>query len=153
MAKSKETFNKKEKEKKRMKQRQEKKDKMEERKANAGKGKPLESMMAYIDENGNLSDTPPDPSKKLEFKAEDMQIGVPKYEHEEAEDGGVLKGKVSFFNQSKGFGFITVASSGERVFVHASQLLEPVAEEDQVTFEVEQGPRGLTAVNVQRVRS
>ena len=52
MAKSKETFNKKEKEKKRLKQKQEKMEKMQERKANATKGKSLEDMMAYIDENG-----------------------------------------------------------------------------------------------------
>ena len=61
MAKSKETFNKKEKEKKRLKKKQEKMEKMQERKANAEKGKSLDEMMAYIDENGNLSSTPPDP--------------------------------------------------------------------------------------------
>jgi hypothetical protein len=66
MAKSKETFNKKEKEKKRLKQRQEKREKKEERKANAKKGKSLEEMMAYIDEDGNISDTPPDPRQKRE---------------------------------------------------------------------------------------
>ena len=59
MAKSKETFNKKEKEKKRLKQRQEKKEKMEERKASGSKSKSLDDMMAYIDENGNLTSTPP----------------------------------------------------------------------------------------------
>ena len=64
MAKSKETFNKKEKEKKRLKERQEKKERMEYRKANATKGKSLDDMMAYIDENGNISSTPPDPKKK-----------------------------------------------------------------------------------------
>lgn len=65
MAKSKETFNKREKEKKRLKQRQEKREKQEERKANAAKGKPLEAMLAYIDENGNLSSVPPDSSRTL----------------------------------------------------------------------------------------
>ena len=64
MARSKETFNKREKEKKRLKQQQEKREKMEERKANAKKGKSLDEMLAYIDENGNLSSTPPDPKKK-----------------------------------------------------------------------------------------
>ncbi len=150
MAKSKASFGKKEKEAKRLKQRQEKKEKMEDRKANAGRGKPLEDMMAYIDENGNLSDTPPDPKKMKVFNVEEVQIGVPRYEGSDEPDAP-LNGKVSFFNHAKGFGFITIAPSGERVFVHATQLDEPVDENDLVTFEVENGPRGLTAVNVKKL--
>src|SRR5438132_14015875 len=98
MAKSQETFAKKEKEKKRIKQRQDKQEKMEERKANAKKGKTLDEMMAYIDENGNLSATPPDPRKKVVFKQEDMNTGVPIHEKEEIERQGI----VSFFNEAKG---------------------------------------------------
>jgi hypothetical protein len=60
MAKSKETYLKKEKEKKRLKDKQDKAAKKEERKANAKKGKSLEEMLAYIDDNGNLVSTPPD---------------------------------------------------------------------------------------------
>lgn len=149
MAKSKASFSKKEKEAKRNKQRQEKREKMEERKANAGKGKSLESMMAYIDENGNLSDTPPDPSRMKVFNAEDIQIGVPQQTDEE--DDGPLTGTIAFFNHDKGFGFINYGNRGERVFVHVSQLQGPVNENDAVTFEVENGPRGLTAVNVSKV--
>ena len=78
MAKSKITFNKKEKEKQRQKNKQEKKEKMDERRANQVKGKSLEQMMAYIDENGNISATPPDPRKKITIQAEDIPIGVPK---------------------------------------------------------------------------
>jgi hypothetical protein len=59
MAKSKETFGKKQKEKQRLKKRQDKQQKMEERKANSKKGKSLNEMLAYVDENGNLSSTPP----------------------------------------------------------------------------------------------
>lgn len=59
MAKSKETFEKRAKEKKRQKQREDKREKMEQRKANASKGKSLTEMLAYVDENGNISDTPP----------------------------------------------------------------------------------------------
>ena len=149
MAKSKASFSKKEKEAKRLKQRQEKREKMEDRKANGGKGKSLDSMMAYIDENGNLSDTPPDPSKMKVFNAEDIQIGVPQHD-DDADEETELTGKVSFFNHDKGFGFITINPSGERVFVHVSQLEGPVAENDTVLFEVENGPRGLTAVNVRK---
>src|SRR5438034_9928404 len=78
MAKSKATFAKKEKEKQRQKQKQEKREKMEERKANQVKGKSLDDMMAYVDENGNITSTPPDPRKKRIFSAEEIEIGVPK---------------------------------------------------------------------------
>lgn len=147
MAKSKETFGKKEKEKKRLKQRQEKREKMEERKANSGK-KSLDDMMAYIDEDGNITSTPPDPKKKKVFNVEDMQIGVPKYQAEEEDP--IHTGVVTFFNESKGFGFINDAKTGERVFVHVNQLTEAIYEQDKVSFEVENGPKGLNAVNVKK---
>ena len=82
MAKSQQTFNKKEKEKKRLKKRQDKAEKMAERKANA-KSSDLEDMMAYVDEFGNITETPPDPLKKKKFKAENIEIGVPKRIEEE----------------------------------------------------------------------
>jgi cold shock CspA family protein len=150
MGRSGETFGKKEKEKKRAKDRQEKQEKMEERKANAKKGKSLEDMMAYIDEDGNISSTPPDPRKKKVFNAEDMQIGVPKYVPGEEEDAA-RTGVVSFFNHEKGFGFIKDAQSGESVFIHVKQLSEPISENDKVTFETEMGPKGLNAVNVKKL--
>src|SRR3990170_4039350 len=86
MAKSQETFGKKEKQKKKLKQRQDKAEKMEERKAQAKKGKTLDEMMAYIDENGNLSSTPPDARKKKAFNSTDMQISIPKQEDRPQED-------------------------------------------------------------------
>jgi cold shock CspA family protein len=149
MAKSKETFGKKEKEKKRLKQIQEKKEKMEARKANNTK-KSLDDMMAYIDEDGNISSTPPDPRKKKVFNHEDMQISVPKFEEQESSEGP-RNGVVNFFSESKGFGFINDSASGERIFIHINNLSERIAEGDKVTFEVENGPRGLSAVNVKRI--
>jgi cold shock CspA family protein len=148
MAKSKETFNKKEKEKKRIKQRQEKREKMEERKANAQKGKSLDDMMAYLDENGNISSTPPDPKKKKVFLVEDMVIGVPKLEDEpDVPREGVL----NYFNHEKGFGFINDGKTGERVFVHMSSFTEAIQENDKVVFDVEAGDRGPVAVNVKKL--
>ena len=80
MARSQETFSKKEKEKKRLKKRQDKLAKREERKANS-EGGGLENMMAYVDENGMITDTPPDPNaKKKVIKASSIEIGVPKRE-------------------------------------------------------------------------
>lgn len=149
MAKSKETFNKKEKEKKRIKQRQEKREKMEYRKANASKGQSLEDMMAYLDEDGNIVSAPPDPKKKREINAEEIVIGVPKYEKETEEL--VRKGTVSYFDDKKGFGFIIDKQSGERVFVHINQLTEPLRMNDTVSYSVEKGHKGMTAVNVQKI--
>jgi cold shock CspA family protein len=149
MGKSGETFNKKEKEKKRAKQKKDKAEKMEERKANVKKGKSLDEMMAYIDENGNISSTPPDPNKKKVFKQEDMQIGVPKHVPGEDEDP-VRTGVVAFFNDEKGFGFINDLQTQERVFVHANNLSEPIKEGNRVNFEVEMGPKGPSAVNVKK---
>ena len=57
-------------------------------------------------------------------------------------------GTVKFFNESKGFGFITPDDGGKDVFVHASGLTDTINEGDQVTFEVEEGRKGLNAVNV-----
>jgi cold shock CspA family protein len=149
MAKSQETFGKKEKEKKRSKQRQDKAEKMEERKANAKKGKTLEEMMAYIDENGNISSTPPDPKRMKVFRAEEMQIGVPKQLPGEPEDL-IRTGVVSFFNETKGFGFIKDLQTQESVFVHVNQLTERINENDKVNFEVQMGPKGPSATNVRK---
>jgi CspA family cold shock protein len=57
-------------------------------------------------------------------------------------------GTVKFFNESKGFGFIKVSGSGEEVFVHVSGLTDEVRENDEVTFDLQQGKKGLNAVNV-----
>lgn len=143
-----ETFGKKENQKKRLKQRQDKLEKMQERKANTKKGKTLEEMMAYLDENGNLSSTPPDPKKKKIFKQEDMLIGVQKQE-DRAQDE-IRTGVVTFFNDEKGFGFIRDLQTQESIFIHASQLSAPVKENEKLSFEVEIGPKGPNAVNVKK---
>ena len=150
MGKSQETFGKKEKEKKRLKQQQEKREKMEERKANVKKGKSLDDMMAYIDENGNISDTPPDPRRKKVFNHEDMQIGVPKQAPVDPSEL-IRTGTVTFFNDAKGFGFIKDSVTQESVFIHANQLSSPIKEHDKVTFEVEMGPKGASATNVKKI--
>jgi len=58
------------------------------------------------------------------------------------------KGKVKFFNESKGFGFIKDADSNQEYFVHSSGLKDRIKEDDEVTYDVEQGKKGLNAVNV-----
>jgi CspA family cold shock protein len=59
------------------------------------------------------------------------------------------KGTVKFFNETKGFGFITPEDGKEDIFVHSSGLVEQIRENDKVKFEVQNGQKGLNAVNVQ----
>ncbi|MHA6248026.1 cold-shock protein [Pontibacter sp. CAU 1760] len=60
------------------------------------------------------------------------------------------KGVVKFFNETKGFGFIKDENSGQEYFVHVSGLVDEIRENDEVTFELKEGRKGLNAVNVKR---
>ena len=146
MAGSQETFGKKEREKKRLKKKQDKLLKKEERKASG-----QESMFVYVDEYGQLTDTPPDPSRKIKVDASSIEIGIPKKEDRVEEPEEAKEGKVSFFDTSKGFGFIIDTTSQEKFFVHVSGLLEEIKENDKVTFELEKGLKGMNAVRVKKV--
>lgn len=147
MGKSQETYSKKEKEKKRLKKRQDKEDKRLDRKANNNKGKGLDEMIGYVDEYGRLTDTPPDPSKKLVVNLEDIQLGAAVNRPVDPADL-IRKGTVTFFNDAKGYGFIRDAKSQDSIFVHANGLTQPVKLNDKVTFEVEMGQKGPMAVRV-----
>ncbi len=151
MAKQRETSNKQETEKNKSKKRKEKEQRREERKANSKSGANWEDMLAYVDENGNIVSTPPDPTKKKVIREEDIQIGVPKQDRSREEDT-VRKGRVTFFNTSKGYGFIRDQSSGESIFVHINSTLDPIKENDNVSFEVEMGHKGPNAVRVRLVK-
>ena len=61
------------------------------------------------------------------------------------------EGKVKFFNENKGFGVIKDAESGNEYFVHVSGLIDKIKEDDTVSFELQQGKKGLNAVNVKRI--
>jgi cold shock CspA family protein len=151
MAKSQQTFNKSEKEKKRLKKREEKKKKRVARKA-AAKESGGGIQFAYVDYNGNLTDTPPDPSQKIEIEAEDIVLGIPKKEEgDEEKFDPVRNGKVSFYDSSKGFGFIIDAVNQEKYFTHVSGLIDEIVENDIVSFELEKGMRGMNAVRVKKI--
>ncbi|MFC4871833.1 cold-shock protein [Negadavirga shengliensis] len=151
MAKSRETFNKKEKEKKRLKKKQEKEEKKEARKASSSRGGDLDDMIAYVDADGNITSTPPDPSeKRKKIELEDIEVSVSKQAPVDPEDLR-RKGKVTFFNTSKGYGFIKDLETQESIFVHVKGLIDDIQENDQVTFETEKTPKGLSAVDVKLV--
>lgn len=148
MSKSQETFRKREQEKKKLQKRKEKAQRKEERKANAG-NKSFEEMLAYVDENGNVTDTPPDPSKKKAVKESEISL-------EAGNKGGTggpsgqQRGRVAFYNASKGYGFIKDEKWGADIFFHSTSANFEVKENDIVTFETQPGPKGQTAVKVQK---
>lgn len=139
------TVDKRENEKKRLAKRAEKQKRKEEKKL-APKANSFEDMIAYVDENGVITSTPPTENvKKEEINQEEIMISIPKKEKEEPV---ILKGKIDFFNTSKGFGFIKEPIRGDRVFFHVNNLLSKVEEGDIVTFDLERGLKGMNAVNV-----
>jgi cold shock CspA family protein len=144
-----ETWNKKEREKKKRQIKKEKAERKQERKENKSSSD-LESMYAYLDENGNLSSKPPDPRKKIVVNVEDIELGVPK--HETSPEDLIRTGIVTFFNTEKGYGFIKDLVTQESVFVHINALTEPIKENNKVSFEVEMGAKGANAVNVKAVK-
>ena len=146
-----ETWNKKEREKKKQANKKEKAEKKQERKDNSKGDNSLESMFAYLDENGNLSSKPPDPKKKIIINVEDIEIGVPKQGPMNPDDL-IRKGIVTFFNDAKGYGFIKDSETQESVFVHINSITEAIKENNKVTFEVEMGPKGANAVNVKLLK-
>ena len=150
MGKSQQTFSKSEKEKKRLKKREDKRKKMEARKLEKEENGSTGIPLAYVDHNGNLTDTPPDPEDKIIVDAEDIILGIPK-KVEGEEESKEKQGKVSFFDTSKGFGFILDTQTQEKYFVHVSGLIDEIAENDKVQFELEKGLKGMNAVRVKKI--
>ena len=103
-------------------------------------------MIAYVDEFGRITDTPPDPEEKEEIKAEDIEIGVPSREDQELDP--IRKGVVSFFNDSKGYGFIKDLETKQDFFVHVNNAVDEIREGNLVTFEIGSGQKGPAAMNV-----
>lgn len=149
MARSQVSYNKKEKEKKRKKKKQEKFERrVQRREEKAEEGpKSFEDMLSYVDEDGHITSTPPDPNKKKRvIKAEDIVLGVPP--RDDTPYDPIRHGKVKFFNDEKGYGFIVDNETKESIFVHANNLSSQIRENDNVAFEVEMGPKGPNAVRV-----
>jgi cold shock CspA family protein len=146
MGRSQETSNKKEVKNKKDKKRKEKAKKRLIKKE-TGKKSSFDDMIAYVDEFGMISSTPPDPNRKREVIAEAIELSATKNDTSQKDDY-LRKGVVTFFNDSKGFGFIRDMENNQSVFVHANNLLEEIKENNIVTFEIGKGPKGLTALKV-----
>jgi len=149
MAKSQASSTKKEKEKIKLQKKKDKELRKQERKANSKEGKSFEDMLAYVDENGNITSTPPDPTKKRSVALDDIIIGARK--HEDVKQDSNRTGKVTFFNSSKGYGFIKDDQNQDSIFVHSNALQSPIQENDKVSFQTERTPKGMAAINVKKI--
>lgn len=147
MGRSQETSNKKEVRNKKEKKRKDKEKKRLERRDNPRDGNSLDDMIAYVDENGRLSSTPPDPLNKQKVIAADIEVSVPKRTSDQKADP-VRKGIVSFYNDSKGYGFIRDLENQQSVFMHVNDFIDDIKENNKVTFEIEMGSKGPKAVRV-----
>jgi cold shock CspA family protein len=141
------SFNKREIQKKKEQKRKDKQKRREERKAN-GSGS-LDDMIAYVDENGLITDTPPDPLKKQKIEADSIAVSTPKKEDVEK---FVQNGHVEFFNSDKGYGFIKDTASMNKYFFHISNAPASIAEGNTVSFELERSERGMNAVKIVLVK-
>lgn len=150
MSKPRESFSKKETKTRKDKKRKDKEAKRVERKADKS-GSSFDDMIAYVDEFGNITSTPPDPSTRTKVVAEDIEINIPRDRF--VEDNSPIKtGTVIFFDTTKGFGFIQDSIKKQNVFVHANGLIDQIKEGNLVSFELESSPKGLKAVNVKLVK-
>ncbi len=138
------SYNKKELEKKRAQKRKEKLERKEERKANSGGGS-LDDMIAYVDENGVITNIQPDPKKK-KVDAKKIAISTPKKQDEEEL---VLKGRVEHYKKDKGYGFIKDTAGTEKYFFHITDAYPNITEGSRVSFELVKGNRGLNAIKIE----
>ena len=106
----------------------------------------FDDMIAYVDENGMITSTPPtEDIKKEEINPDEIIIATPKKEEEEPT---ILRGRVEFFNESRGFGFIKDLSGVEKYFFHVNNVIGNIAENNIVTFDLERGVKGMNAINI-----
>ena len=150
MGRSQESYNKKEVRKKKEKKRLEKEKKRLAKKENE-KSSSLDDMIAYVDERGMITSTPPDPSNKEEIDLDGIEVSIPKRDPDEdfKQD---RKGKVTFFDESKGYGFIKDSDTQENVFVHVNDMLEEITKGNMVSYELAKGKKGPAAIQVKRIK-
>ncbi len=146
MGRSKETFGKKEVRNKKMKKRKDKEKRKIEKKEQGKQS--LDDMIAYVDDNGMIIDTPPDLSQKEEIDVNSIEIGIPKKELRE--DNTPRVGIVTKFDESKGFGFIYDSTTKESIFFHINDCEGEVKNGNKVEFDTERGLKGIKAKDVKQ---
>jgi cold shock CspA family protein len=134
--------NKRELEKKKAQKKKDKERRKDERRKNGPDS--FDDMIAYVDENGNLCDTPPTEMIE-EIDAETIEVSTPKQDHVAKEKPS---GIVDYFEPSKGFGFIRASDSDDKYFFHISNAPQDIKKGDKVCFELEKNQRGLQAVEI-----
>ena len=122
------TVGKRENEKKRLAKREEKQKKKDSKKLSSKSS--FDDMIAYVDENGMITSTPPATPKK------------------EDEEPVILRGRVEFFNEARGFGFIKDLAGVDKYFFHVNNVVGNISEGNIVTFDLERGVKGMNAVNI-----
>ena len=135
---------KRENEKKRLAKREEKQKKKDSKKLSSKSS--FDDMIAYVDENGMITSTPPAENiKKEEINLDEIIIATPKKEDEEPV---ILRGRVEFFNEARGFGFIKDLAGVDKYFFHVNNVVGNISEGNIVTFDLERGVKGMNAVNI-----
>ncbi|KAB4437776.1 cold shock domain-containing protein [Bacteroides thetaiotaomicron] len=138
------TVGKRENEKKRLAKREEKQKKKDSKKLSSKSS--FDDMIAYVDENGMITSTPPAENiKKEEINLDEIIIATPKKEDEEPV---ILRGRVEFFNGARGFGFIKDLAGVDKYFFHVNNVVGNISEGNIVTFDLERGVKGMNAVNI-----
>ena len=136
--------NKREIQKQKQKKRQDNQRRKEDRKVNGGNS--MDDMIAYVDANGNIVDTPPDlTAKKEDIDVNSIEISTPK----KVEEDPTMRGVVDYFNDDKGYGFIKDKNTPNKYFFHISNAPEEIKAGNAVTFELEQGKKDMVAVKIE----
>lgn len=148
------TYSKRDNEKKKQEKRVEKQKKKESRKLN-DKPAGFDDMIAYVDENGRISSTPPSernndivsrPNREQERLNQNSDSDQRKNGNKLTE----LKGKVEYVNAEKGYGFIKETAQVDKYFFHVSGLLDAVQVGDAVVYDLERGKKGYSAVRIRK---
>lgn len=146
------TVGKRENEKKRLAKREAKLKRKEGRKSTKSS---FDDMIAYVDENGRITSTPPEVSANdRKLKSASEQTSVVTADNVEAgrseSNTNERKGRVEHVNAEKGYGFIKEAAKTDKFFFHVSGLLEAIQVGDNVVFELERGKKGYNAVRIRK---
>ncbi|HNX65646.1 MAG TPA: cold shock domain-containing protein [Bacteroidales bacterium] len=149
MGRSQETSNKKEVRNKKDKKRKEKEQKRAKKKTEGTRS--FDDMIAYVNEFGMISTTPPDADKRSVVDVESIQLSATRNSPESVADR-TKTGVVSMFNNQKGYGFIRETNTNRSIFVHMNSLIDIIKEGDTVSFEVTSSPKGDSAQQVRLIK-